>query len=503
MDNHPSEANQETSSVANYNEIMLACTPSKLGRKGDPRMQKALQARLYVPNLSLLDALVMGGFEFHWEGNVSYDKDHVQLSQRKNQLSRRLRLHKQSLQKNEGVSVDPPKSSTKRKRGNSVEPKKKKSSSIATTKGERNEGARHPIVARKTPEPSNIYNMSGSGRNVNMGVQMMPCIGSGHISPMLPFQQSMMVPRTVYAGNCMPKDDVRFVEGKAVSVASSNSSISSDNETIATQRLNQALNLYHIESSVLMKRCMISAGLKSEENEEFDDMYLRFGEKALENEKKRLQTIRLEINGKELDEYAQVQVPLPTPVPTQAASVQTHNSAFPSMIQGLLKSDLSMNVPNTCQSLNATVPQTKALAAQQDTALPLLQQPSFIDKHNFNHQSFQANVVLSNATISETSSSIYNEKINSMTSFQDSMDAVADSHLSKVQSFGNSIEADNLIVGPKVLDLKDVNIEGDEWKAILRKSQPHLDNIIGENNAYLPKITELTAENGATLIHTI
>jgi len=72
---------------------------SNLGRRGDPRMHKAVAARLASPEMSLLDALIAGGFEFPdgTEGagksdrNV-YDSENVLLCQRKNQLSRRLRL---------------------------------------------------------------------------------------------------------------------------------------------------------------------------------------------------------------------------------------------------------------------------------------------------------------------------------------------------------------------------------------------------------------------------
>jgi len=72
---------------------------SNLGRRGDPRMHKAVAARLANPEMSLLDALIAGGFVFPdgTEGagksdrNV-YDSENVLLCQRKNQLSRRLRL---------------------------------------------------------------------------------------------------------------------------------------------------------------------------------------------------------------------------------------------------------------------------------------------------------------------------------------------------------------------------------------------------------------------------
>lgn len=82
-----------------------AAAKRKLGRRGDPRMHRAVAARLNNPQISLLDALLEGGFEFP---NISEDKDkpgglngqiadsdNVQLCQRKNQLSRRLRLARQ------------------------------------------------------------------------------------------------------------------------------------------------------------------------------------------------------------------------------------------------------------------------------------------------------------------------------------------------------------------------------------------------------------------------
>lgn len=71
------------------------------GRHGDNRMHRAVAARLLKPDLSLLQALIEGGFVFpdmnetdcKSDRNI-YDSDGVLLCQRKNQLSRRLRLAK-------------------------------------------------------------------------------------------------------------------------------------------------------------------------------------------------------------------------------------------------------------------------------------------------------------------------------------------------------------------------------------------------------------------------
>lgn len=69
----------------------------KSGRKSDPRMDAAVEAKINNPDLSLVDALKQGGFVFpNVEGastpqyNV-VDSDNVKITQRKNQLLRRLR----------------------------------------------------------------------------------------------------------------------------------------------------------------------------------------------------------------------------------------------------------------------------------------------------------------------------------------------------------------------------------------------------------------------------
>jgi hypothetical protein len=66
---------------------------TKTGRKGDPRMHRAVAARMRDPNMTLFDALRVGGFEYPADDDAGcVDSENVTLGQRKNQLSRRLRL---------------------------------------------------------------------------------------------------------------------------------------------------------------------------------------------------------------------------------------------------------------------------------------------------------------------------------------------------------------------------------------------------------------------------
>jgi len=69
-----------------------------VGRKGDPRMNRAVAIRESDPNISLADALIAGGFEFSEykedgsKPRLYEDHDGISLSQKKNQLIRRLRV---------------------------------------------------------------------------------------------------------------------------------------------------------------------------------------------------------------------------------------------------------------------------------------------------------------------------------------------------------------------------------------------------------------------------
>ena len=76
---------------------------AKSGRKSDPRMDRAVEAKLADPTISLLDALRAGGFDITVSNGsntpqyAAVDGDNVRITQRKNQLLRRLRTAKQSM----------------------------------------------------------------------------------------------------------------------------------------------------------------------------------------------------------------------------------------------------------------------------------------------------------------------------------------------------------------------------------------------------------------------
>jgi hypothetical protein len=79
---------------------------NKSGRKGDPRMHRAVAARLSNPSLSLFEALRAGGFDYSMDDDSqALDADQVTLGQRKNQLSRRIRMARREASGGDSVST--------------------------------------------------------------------------------------------------------------------------------------------------------------------------------------------------------------------------------------------------------------------------------------------------------------------------------------------------------------------------------------------------------------
>lgn len=74
---------------------------SKRGMVADPRMEKSIRIRLANPHLPLRDTLVLGGFVFNTidKAGDEIDEDGIRLDQRRNQLSRRIRLLKKGKKK--------------------------------------------------------------------------------------------------------------------------------------------------------------------------------------------------------------------------------------------------------------------------------------------------------------------------------------------------------------------------------------------------------------------
>ncbi|KAL7483567.1 hypothetical protein ACHAW6_009200 [Cyclotella cf. meneghiniana] len=97
---HSILTNSDTNEKSCEEKSSNDASPSHPGRTGDPRMNRAVKAKLENPSMSLIAALVIGGFVFpdleKLEGRLSSvkDTDNVTVYQRRNQLLRRLRIEK-------------------------------------------------------------------------------------------------------------------------------------------------------------------------------------------------------------------------------------------------------------------------------------------------------------------------------------------------------------------------------------------------------------------------
>ena len=88
----------QASSTTPSGTVQSSNTPARRRRgRGprDPRMEKAVKAKLADPKMPLLDALVHGGYVFREQGSTTQgsmvDEDGITLRQRKNNLCRRIR----------------------------------------------------------------------------------------------------------------------------------------------------------------------------------------------------------------------------------------------------------------------------------------------------------------------------------------------------------------------------------------------------------------------------
>mmetsp|Transcript_3120 Transcript_3120/g.4555 ORF Transcript_3120/g.4555 Transcript_3120/m.4555 type:complete len:810 (-) Transcript_3120:492-2921(-) len=382
--------------------------PSKLGRKGDPRMHRALKARLDNPKLSLLDALTQGGFEFHWKDGISYDSDNVQLGQRKNQLSRRLRLYKQNqnhnkveeLEKrvNSALCKQNQHESSKDNDDNNDDDMAARKRKVSDGNNSGNDTFHHThqaapyfqyrndlgnkdnygeimkmmmsqmsgIQPQCTFQPNNFdqssfhYQNRHDFYNVMKGAQGREPPTVEHVSNLQQNQQQMNPFHPFvhnFAMNSSKNSAVGAAEGSQGSTSSSveqpstdplsktdlhnyqqeNNTISMNNSHTSStimpqiprdkiQRLHEALNLYRIDSSALMKRCMLSAGFTHQETEECDEMYVLFGELAVQGEQKRIGRIRSKMSGGSQQQQQQQQ---PVMMPSPATMMGTTGS--PSM----------------------------------------------------------------------------------------------------------------------------------------------------------------------------
>lgn len=255
-----------------------------------------------------------------------------------------------------------------------------------------------------------------------------------------------------------------------VSVPSSSSSASSSLPCESDQkylRLNNALNQYSCDSTALMKKCMISAGFSQDDARECDETYLMFFERALEKETMKLEMAKSRFHSL-MGERSRN--PLPTANPAGVHYSAGLNINLNGNVQGF---PTTGNVPFAISSGSINTLDSASLHQMQRMTMgptPSSQQVTSYGFHNF-ETPCEANVVQSNPIINGANSewhsnrSIDTQSNSNLSNLSDLNPLMVD--LSSDTGFGR-IEHTS---GPKVLDLTHVNIDGDEWKAVLQKTE--------------------------------
>ena len=326
---------------------------AKLGRKGDPRMHRAVAARLENPEISLFDALQIGGFQYPTNDDSSImDSEKVTLGQRKNQLSRRLRLaRKQGSDYGKGDNNNSPLAAGNLKQQQAASGKPAKKSTIAAlalqmkrdcpevgglSDDEEEEvlenQPKKPRVAKFHPDyapvfvprgrnpfqPNSIPQNNPSGNasqnfgNFPSGVNPMNlsfghpfnAVGSFPQNPYLMgsalnSQQSPQPKASAVAISSLTNSAQRVgltLEQLAMTLSSSPTILSkiiagdSDDNSLEKQR-KLALNLYGVEVQTLYTKSMLMAGIDGKLCGPETETYLDFALKAWQEEGRRLQEL--------------------------------------------------------------------------------------------------------------------------------------------------------------------------------------------------------------------
>lgn len=248
---------------------------ARSGRKGDPRMHKALEIRLANPKLSLLDSLTRGGFEFHKVDGVWYDKDNILLSQRKNQLSRRVRLYKQNQLKQTGdLSACSGQAVCMEKAPIKDKEESKKRSTKAQDELKRCTGRLHKPSSRKKQKLAADSDAA----------MIDSCSATGSVVVSSASQKGSPIPTTIASS------EGNFGDGTKMDIALQSEHFKSQSEN--NEKFEQAVNLYLKKSSELMTSCLETAGFSKEECKEDGELFSKFVGRVMAGESLRLKTMQ-------------------------------------------------------------------------------------------------------------------------------------------------------------------------------------------------------------------
>jgi len=101
MDSKATCAPAKVGSTASASGTVKKRRGRRFGRQSDPRMAKAIDIKAANEDMSLHDALLAGGYTFRYSPEIldEVDEDGISLTQRKNNLCRRMRQRREQKEK--------------------------------------------------------------------------------------------------------------------------------------------------------------------------------------------------------------------------------------------------------------------------------------------------------------------------------------------------------------------------------------------------------------------
>lgn len=289
---------------------------SHVGRKGDPRMHQAVACRLADESLSLTEALIRGGFDYP-TGTVDttqLDSEGITLAQRKNQLSRRLRMERLRIQKQGGKqrkqeaqyhletrSTPPPPPSLTKEISDVMavfleeleerEEQEKEAAINDSTQPQIQATFGSDPSTKKIPNPPSVRrdtleSSSTSGQALNSLMKTASSAG-------MTLEQLAVV---LQNNDNLNKLDVAPSNRTASSDSTSAAQQSSQTQPPAIKKSSTelALGFYTNEVKDLYKKVLLQAGVNPEQAQEGSHCYLKFAWEAWQQEGKRLQQLLLE-----------------------------------------------------------------------------------------------------------------------------------------------------------------------------------------------------------------
>lgn len=270
-----------------------AAVATRMKGKSDPRMQRAVSIRLANPHLSLFEALKEGGFDYPIDSDQYWvDSEFVTLKQRKNQLSRRLRQLKRKSEHDDAIA-------TATVEGRSYDDNLRFESSphggeqISERKHSRHDHMVHGGGAFGLYAQRTLPAQGSLGASLNMPHQNTPLHFASSSTARAPEMAEVfthqnsatalgIIERTASRVG-MPLDQFAQLLRSNVPLLQANLGPSED-----ANRKRVALALYQNQNRALLEQSMLLAGYQPEQAREGSPEYIKFAQRAHQEESERL-----------------------------------------------------------------------------------------------------------------------------------------------------------------------------------------------------------------------